>query len=413
MQIQELFDKYTNGKYLSKKEMKYRIQTNKVDFNHLWEEIILLRKQKSTYLPLSNSRNEPLWFMTPPFFHKKLNQIDSVAKRKLEEIASKDIQKDVIVESIFDEAYYSSVIEGAFSTKKRAKEVIQYQNPKDKSEKMILNNFQAMMYVLDHIQGNIDEKCIIALHQILTKDTLKDEDITDKYRTGPVYVKNDHDEVVYEGPAFELVEDMMKTLIKFINQDEDAYFIHPIIKASIIHFSIGYIHPFYDGNGRLARALSYMYLIKHGYDFFKFFSISSIIAKHRAKYYNSYLQSEETENGNDLTYFIVNQGEMIAESIQEVIDRLSCKYNQDLLKQKLQQDQIILSKRQEKFLSYMEKKKSNMITIADYQKVFKVAYETARADLSELESLGILNKLKKGKKFIFTYQGVKGYLNNS
>ena len=49
------------------------------------------------------------------------------------------------------------------------------------------------------------------------------------------------------------------------NTENGEYFLHPIVKAIAIHYLIGYIHPFYDGNGRTARALFYWYLISQGH----------------------------------------------------------------------------------------------------------------------------------------------------
>jgi Fic family protein len=404
----DYFNKYTNAKYLSKQELIYRVKNSEVSFKNIWDYIIDLRMDKAATLPLQDQDNLSFWFMIPPFLSKKINQIDSIAKRQIEEIASADIHKELLLDSMFDEAFYSSVIEGAFSTKQRAKEVVKAKDPKDKSEQMILNNFHAMMYVLENIGQEISEEEIICLHKILTKDTLFEGDMTEKYRTGTVYVKSEEHDVVYEAPDVKYIQNMMDSLIHFINDDSDANFIHPIIKAAIIHFHVGYIHPFYDGNGRIARALAYMYLLKNGYDFFKFFSISSIIAKNRKKYYKSYLLSEEPER--DITYFIITQVDITVESIEEVINRLSKKYNERLLKEKLETDQVILSSRQEKFIKYMHRKESNLTTVKDYEKQFKVAYETARKDLNELDGLGILKKIKKGKQFIYIFQGLKGYV---
>lgn len=407
--IIQLFEKYTNRKYLSKNELIYRINP-KHESSSIWGKMVQMRREKKTILPLKDQLGNHFWFMMPPFLNKKLNQIDSVAKREIEEIASKEIYTELLVDSMIDEAFYSSVIEGAFSTKKRAKEVIKSKNPKDKSEQMILNNFEAMMYVLEHVHSTINDQTIITLHKILTKNTLSKEDMSERYRNDTVYVKVDN-EVVYEAPHNSYLEPMMESLYQFITLEDDAFFIHPIIKASIVHFYIGYVHPFFDGNGRVARALAYMYLIQHGYDFFKFFSISSIIAKHRNKYYKSYLLSEEEEK--DITYFINTQVDVTSESITEVIQRLGNIYNEELLKKQLEEDHVILSNRQEKFLKFISKKSSNIMTVENYKKRYDVAYETARKDLNELSDLGLMDKIKKGRKFIYIYRGMKGYLENN
>jgi len=97
------------------------------------------------------------------------------------------------------------------------------------------------------------------------------------------------------------VNDLIEQLTGFINVENDFY--HPIIKASILHLTIGYIHPFGDGNRRTARALFYWYLIKKGYTLLKHISILKSILKSRTSYDKALLQTENDDN--DLTYFIM------------------------------------------------------------------------------------------------------------
>ncbi len=95
----------------------------------------------------------------------------------------------------------------------------------------------------------------------------------------------------------------MEKLIQFSNDEpENATFIHPVIKAIIIHFWIGYLHPFTDGNGRLARLLFYWYLIKEGYWAFVYLPISKAIKLSPKQYSMAYIYSEQDDN--DMTYFI-------------------------------------------------------------------------------------------------------------
>src|SRR6202012_5924333 len=95
---------------------------------------------------------------------------------------------------------------------------------------------------------------------------------------------------------------LMKSLCDFANIDSESTFVHPIIKGILLHFLIGYIHPFVDGNGRTARAVFYWYLISKGYWLVEYMSISKIIIKAPAQYAKAYLYSEYDEL--DLTYFI-------------------------------------------------------------------------------------------------------------
>lgn len=84
------------------------------------------------------------------------------------------------------------------------------------------------------------------------------------------------EEVIYTPPKADDVQWMMDDLLKFLHST--AVEIHPILRAVIFHYYFVYIHPFHDGNGRTARALTYMYLIQNGYSFFQYFSISSIVS---------------------------------------------------------------------------------------------------------------------------------------
>lgn len=407
----ELIKLYTQERYLTKTETLFRVKpSSKNNFSKTWDEIIEFRKSKGFNLPLKDQSGNNFWYCITSSTEKLIHDISFVAKHKLEEITTKELYRTMLIEDImFEEAFYSSVIEGAFTSKKRAKEVIKTNNPQDHSEQMILNNFAALTFILENLDKKLDEDIFIQIHKITTDKTLNEDEITEKYRNDQVYITDPNKtEPIYIPSKCEDVQSMMNDLFIFINDQEKSSFIHPIVKASIIHFYIGYVHPFFDGNGRVARAFSYMYLLKHGYEFFKFFSISSIINRQRKKYYLSFIDSEE--NNNDITYFIITQLNLTIESIHEIIERLISELQKEILKEKLTKEGIILSSRQTKFINYIDKKDNNLITIDEYKKRFKISYETARRDLQELEHLAILKKTKKGRKIIFIFQGLKGFL---
>lgn len=409
--VDKLIEQYTFERYLTRTEILFRTKPkfNK-DFASLWEKILEFRKAKGYQLNLKDQKFNNFWYMMPPFAEKLVHELSFVAKHKLEELTTKEIFKKLLVEDImFEEAFYSSVIEGAFTTKKRAMEVLKSKDPKDNSEQMILNNYYALMYILENLDKPLDEQIFIEIFKIVTLNTLEEDETTDKYRDGPVYVTDPNKtEPIYIPPDAGKVQSMMDDLFDFINNENESQFIHPIIKTFIIHFYIGYVHPFFDGNGRVSRAFSYMYLLKQGYEFFKFFSISSMINRHRKKYYKSFVDSED--NGSDLTYFIIAHLLISLDSIKEVLERLVNESKSQLLQDLLQKEGILLSSRQQKFIKFIEKKDKNFVTIDDYRKKAKVSYETARKDLMSLEQIGLFKKVKKGKKNIFAFQGLKGFL---
>lgn len=129
-------------------------------------------------------------------------------------------------------------------------------------------------------------------------------------------------EIVHIPPGFKEVSVLMDELLHFFNNDDPEKFIHPIIKGCIIHFMIGYIHPFADGNGRTARALFYWYLLKNGYWLTEYLSISRLIVKSKSQYAKAFIYTEVDEN--DLTYFLNYKMKVMKrafDSLQEYIQR--------------------------------------------------------------------------------------------
>ncbi len=407
--IQELYEKFTVDRYLNKPEIMYRVDTNLLQTRaNLWGDILEKRKANGRKIPLKDQEGNNFWYAMTPSLEKIIHNIDVRAKQELGELVVSEIQHRVLIESLIDEAFFSSVIEGAFSTKKRTRELVNTKDPKNKSETMILNNYHALEFILDNLHRDLNEEVFISLHKIITENTLDEDEISEKYRDGPVYVMSENQtktEPIYVAPPMEEVQQMMDELFSFINDEKK--FINPLIKAFIIHFYIVYVHPFYDGNGRVARAFTYMYLLKKGYNFFRFFSISTVVNQKKGKYYKAIKDTEDY--GSDLTYFIKAYSEMTLESIEDMITKLKKELEHDILILELEKDDIILSKRQKKFLSLIKGKESNITSIQEYLKKMKVSYETARTDLSELVELGIFKKDKKGKRYIYKYLGLKGY----
>lgn len=385
-------------KYLNRQDVMYRV-TPKENIDTFWSKLTAARREYAVETPLQDKEGQLFWFAFTPNLAKKVDYIDEVGKHDLFTSAQEDLAESIIMDAILDEAFYSSVIEGAFSTKQRTAEMIAANSkPVNKSEQMIFNNYNALHFVMENIEKPLDEEMILSIYRIVTRDTLGSDDKVEKYRTGPVYVWDSAlNKAIYDAPTHTKVQVMMNDLIAFINNDVDG--LHPVIKACIIHVYFVYIHPFFDGNGRTARAISYMYLLQRGYGFFKFFSISSIIREQKNKYYKAIKDTEDY--GSDLTYFILYYADMIIDSINTVIERFRKEFSRRVIKDCLNKMGIVLSKRQSKAVNALAKGGKNFITIEEYTKKYKVVYETGRTDLNQLVKLGILIKTKVGKKYIY------------
>ncbi|MFA4889968.1 MAG: Fic family protein [Candidatus Omnitrophota bacterium] len=399
--VQEIIDKFTNQDYLSKEEISYRLP-NDLSLEELWQEAIKFRKQKSEILPFKAQDNQNFWCFLTPALQRKIYEIDSSGKDSLYRVVKKEIEHELIRDSLIEEALYSSVIEGAFSTMKRLRELVEKEKePADINDQMVLNNYQAMQFILQEKHRELSVDFILQLHKIVTEKTLfEDDSYAGKFRDDMVYVKDKRrDIVIYTPPPAEEVEPAIKKLIEWVNEKNDARFIHPIIKASFIHFYFVYIHPFFDGNGRTARALFYYFLIKNGYEFFKYFSISVVVQKTKAQYYKAIKDVEDCNA--DLTYFLLYMATTILESIHLVTERIVQHYQSDFVFVRLKEKGLLLNQRQEKFLKRFFVNDKRAVTIKAYKDWFKVVYETARRDLEDLAVKGVLLKTKHRRQFIY------------
>lgn len=308
--------------------------------------------------------------------------------------------------SLLEEAVASSQVEGAATTTEVARDMLKSgRNPRNESEQMIFNNLRAIEYINEFINSNIDFKIIIDLHKIMTANT-NAEKYSGDFRDGEVFVTDHVDgEIAHIPPHWEEVKPLMGELCKFINDDKK--FIHPIIKASIIHFMIGYIHPFKDGNGRTARALFYWYLLKEGYSLVKNISISKVILESRTQYDKAFLKTEYDEN--DLNYFITYS----IKNIRIAFEKLT-QYRDKKLEERKKANLVSyellskgLNKRQADLIGFLYLKYKNNITLNSYAEKHKIVRQTASKDINELIKLGLIIEDKSTKPFKYSLHSKK------
>lgn len=133
-----------------------------------------------------------------------------------------------------------------------------------KSEQMIINNYRVMRKIEEEYQS---QPLSMYLLQNLQSQLTEKKTLDEQYNPGELRKDSDEIVVYYDKkiahipPKADFVKSELERLITYANDDAD--FVHPVIKAIQLHFWIGYLHPFPDGNGRLARSIFYWYLFKH------------------------------------------------------------------------------------------------------------------------------------------------------
>ena len=296
-----------------------------------------------------------------------------------------------------EESIFSSMIEGATTTRIKAKEMLRKNTkPRNKSEQMILNNYQAIQYISEHQDAEISLEKLFEIHQIVTKDTLDEENIGVLRSTDDIHVMNEiTGEIVHTPPKHEELNELMCSFCDFFNFNPKENFIHPIVKASILHFLIGYIHPFYDGNGRTARALFYWYLLKNGYWLTEYLSISRVIMETKTQYEKAYIYTEIDDM--DVTYFVQYQVKVLTKAFEDLK-----KY---IAKKKKEQKDLSkffkingINERQAQILFWMEKDSNRFFTVKEIETIFSITNQTARTDLEELVENDFMKKIAVNKK---------------
>lgn len=301
-----------------------------------------------------------------------------------------------IISSIMEEAISSSQMEGANTTRKKAKEMIQKElKPKNKSEQMIMNNYVTMKHIIQHKQDDLTPENLRYIHQLVSNNTLDKSEEEGEFRSNDeIYVIDQtNSEIVHLPPKYQELESLINDLCDFFNKDGKD-FIHPIVKGCIIHFMIGWIHPFADGNGRTARALFYWYMLKKGYWLTEYLSISRIIKDTKSQYEKAYLYTEIDEN--DLSYFItyhIKTMEKAFEALKEYIGKKQREVVQAAKFLKIPH----VNERMAQILKIMNDDADRVLTSKELEKRFDISNFTARTDLKALVNLGFLEIIQVNK----------------
>jgi len=310
-----------------------------------------------------------------------------------------------VVSSLMEEAIASSQLEGAVTTTKAAKWLLREKRmPRSKDEEMVVNNYLTMQRIQELRETPLSVDMILELHKLAVNGTLRDPAFEGRFREDDDIVVADPlepDKIYHRPPSHDKVPGYMAALCGFINSD-DGGFQHPLVKAIILHFMIGYAHPFVDGNGRLARALMYWYALKSNYWLFRYMAISKAIKETKGEYGRAYLHSETDDN--DITYFINYNLSAMEGALENTRRYLADKQSEQKAAEEMAKAHPALNFRQAEILRDMIRHEGEMASIAEIASKFGVVHQTARTDLQSLHDLGLVKKVMVGKAWRFYYE---------
>jgi Fic family protein len=386
-----------NEKYKYWDKVKYEPHPNEIKPEELW--IIAKIRRMNTPFKVHFGKYNFSWFQNSQI-NQLLHEFDLNIGGSLESrsLIPKDEKSRYLVSSVMEEAIASSQIEGAVTTRRQAKEMLRKNKaPKNKDEQMIFNNYKTIQKILSIKNEDLTTNRVLEIHKLISADTLHEKEFEGAFRkTDDINVVDVVDgEIVHHPPANEEIEALIKDLCIFFNNDNDSVFVHPIIKGCIIHFMIGYIHPFVDGNGRTARALFYWFLLKKGYWLTEYLSISKLILRSKAQYARAYQYTEIDDN--DLTYFIkykLRTMKLAFESLREYIQRK--------IEEKKQVAEFIrlgqVNDRQALILKWFYEESSLLLTVKEVEGRLVISNQTARNDLQGLVLSGYLEAIQMNLK---------------
>ncbi len=374
-----------------------------------WTGIRLARFGQSRFLPLHDTRDRPFSYMLPDRVQEALHRIDSRASGQIgvaETVTNPATRDRFIVNSLIREAITSSQLEGASTTRAVAAKMIRAgRRPRNRSERMILNNYRAMRDVRKMSEQPLTAEAVLALHRAVTDETLANPDAGGRLQLPAeerVEVCDASGNVLHRPPLAEQLPERLHEMVRFANAEhgtpktDNSGFLHPVIRAIVLHFWLAYDHPFVDGNGRTARALFYWAMLHRGYWMFEFLSISPFLTAAPEQYARAFLYAET--DGSDATYFIVHQVDIILLALDALDKYLQSKAAQAARIDQMLRNSTDLNHRQFALLAHAVRHPGWEYTTRSHLTSHNVAYATARADLFQLAELGLLDRHRRGRK---------------
>lgn len=305
-------------------------------------------------------------------------------------------EKQFKQEAIVRAVYHGTHLEGNLLNKEEAKDVLLGKEvaarPRDIQE--VINYRKVIEFIDEEAKKRIEkitEQSIKKLHKIITDKLLPPEE-QGEYRKKQVVIRNSQTgEVTFRPPPPIEVPFLMREFVYWLNT-WDFQKIHPVLKAGISHHELVRIHPFLDGNGRVARILATLILFLGGYDIRRFFSLEEYYDKDAASYYENLQRASSGDLTSWLEYFTLGAASEF-ERIKEKVLKLS----KDIkLKQKIGGQQIFLTERQMKIVEYIQE--VGYLQNQAFKTLFPdISEDTVLRDLKDLVNRGLIKKVGSTK----------------
>lgn len=294
-----------------------------------------------------------------------------------------------------DEIASSLTIESIDFSRDSVRKILRGYAPADESENRIFGMKKGLEFISDP-DNEITEDNIHTLYDIAIGQYLPENDKLKPgvfYRHDSVYIIGQ--ELEHTGLPYEKLPEYMSKFVTFINAESTM---NDLLKAAVIHFYVAYLHPYFDGNGRMARLIHLWYLKRQGYSSTLFIPFSSYIERSRKGYYSAYSLVEGNTKISGvmdvtpfLVYFIENVYNKLGSALPQV--NTMATFNKAL------DDGQITEKEKDLWNFALSAYGNGEFSTKQLERDFgNAAYATIRGFALKFEKLGLLSAQKYGNK---------------
>ncbi len=299
---------------------KYVSTNSRSEFNDFYAS--RFNSEASIHIDLKINKHDAFIFVHPEI-SKKISLIYSLDKEVFKAFDSLPIvaQNQYLKKSLIDEVTKSNEIEGVISTRKEISDIIGDLSKNVKKHVRFLGIVNKYRMLIEDKEISI-KSCndIRAIYDDMLLDEIKEDDpnnIPDGviFRKDIVHVLKSNDIEIHRGitPESEIIKYMDISLM-FLNDTS----IEPLIRIAAFHYLFGYIHPFYDGNGRINRFIS-SYLISKILTDISGYRLSMTVKDNLKSYYDAFKYTNDPRNMGDITTFIDAFLDIIIKSEEQTI----------------------------------------------------------------------------------------------
>lgn len=354
------------------------------------------------------SKNPAFFVFTPELFELmeiilELNARITTLANNLPNIALKQYNKKCLI----DEIHLTNDIEGVVSTRNEINEALE-ETQKNNSKQRKRFHGLVLKYIMLLKKEDIPlKKCqdIRSLYDDFILEEIKEEDsknIPDGlyFRKGHVDVVSRSGKVIHHGlyPETDIITMMEQSLDLLNNPSYNS-----LIRIAIFHYLFAYIHPFYDGNGRMTRFIS-SYMLSQKLHELTGFRLSYTIKKNIDQYYKSFKITNNPKNKGDLTPFVINFFEILVFLLEDLYSSLEKRSNQMEYYFFLAKKYASADSKEKRILDVLIMNTlfgENGFSIEDLVCITETGESKVRSFITKLKELNLVKTKKEGRKHLY------------